>query len=72
MPYGRGRRWRRREDWCVEQVANGPDDGIDLTPVSDAPAVMVQAAWAPLLFGQEVPRIGERVYDDTCNCEGAQ
>jgi hypothetical protein len=57
------RRWRR-EPWCVDQVANDPDSGLDLTPASDAPAEAVKAAWNVLLPGQAVPLIGERVYDD--------
>lgn len=63
MPYGRGLRWRRAW-WCVDQVGNGPDSGLDLTPASGDPARAVVDNWAPLLTGQAVPRIGERVYDD--------
>jgi hypothetical protein len=62
------RRWRR-EPWCVDQVANGPDSGLDLTPASDAPAEAVKASWAVVMPGQSVPLIGERVYDEPCDCD---
>lgn len=63
-------RWRRREPWCVDQVANGPDANLDLTPASEAPAVAVRAAWNAVLPGQAIPLVGERVYDDDepCDC----
>lgn len=63
----RGRRWRRVEPECVDQVANGPDANLDLTPVSGAPSAAVKAAWLPVLPGQKVPLIGERVYDEPCD-----
>lgn len=53
-------RWRGRDLEPKEQVANAIDSTVDLTPVSDAPANAVKAAWAPLLSGQEIPLIGER------------
>ena len=52
-------RWRGRDLTPKDQVANAKDSFVDLTPVSDAPAEAVEAAWAPLLSGQEVPLIGE-------------
>lgn len=59
---------KRRRECPPDQVANAPDAFVDLTPVSDAPAEAVEAAWAPLLSGQEVPLIWERVYDDAEPC----
>lgn len=61
-------RWRRSDPLCLDQVANGPDSGMDLTPASEAPAAAVQAAWNPVLPGQAVPLVGERVYDDAEPC----
>lgn len=52
-------RWRGRDLTPKDQVANAKDSFVDLTPVSEAPAEAVAAAWAPLLSGQEVPLIGE-------------
>ena len=57
-------RWRGRDLAPKDQVANALDSTVDLTPVSDAPAEAVQAAWAPLLSGQEIPLIGEIRYGD--------
>lgn len=62
------RRWRRPDPLCVDQVANGPDAGLDLTPASEAPAEVVRAAWDAVLPGQSVPLVGERVYDDAEPC----
>lgn len=62
-------RWRGR-DLCADQVVNGPDSGMDLTPASEAPAAAVKAAWMPVLSGQAVPKIGERVYDYAEPCDG--
>lgn len=54
-------RWRGRVTYPKpEQVANACDDFVDLSPVSDAPADAVKAAWLPLQAGQTVPLIGER------------
>lgn len=36
---------------------------VDLSPVSEAPAVATRAKWAALLPGQDVPLIWERVFD---------
>ena len=55
-------RWRGRSLTEEEQVANACDDFVDLTPVSDAAADAVKAAWLPLQAGQEIPLIGERSY----------
>lgn len=57
-------RWRGRGLDEEEQVANARDSFVDLTPVSDAPAAAVKAAWLPLRAGQLVPLIGERVEPD--------
>lgn len=63
------RGWRGRDLLCPpDQVANGPDSGLDLTPASQAPAEAVRAGWAPLLSGQAVPLIGEDVgYVEPCD-----
>lgn len=58
------RRWRGRDLEPKDQVANALDSFVDLTPVSEAPADAVKAAWAPLLPGQEIPLIGEDRYGD--------
>ena len=50
-------RWRGRGD--EEQVANANDSFVDLTPVSDLPALQVIADWAAVLPGQTIPLIGE-------------
>jgi hypothetical protein len=63
------RHLERRRLECVDQVANRPDALADLTPVSEAPAEAVRAAWAPTVPGQSVPMIGERVYDDAEPCD---
>jgi hypothetical protein len=63
------RRWRRREPWCIDQVANGPDSGLNLTPASAAPAEAVKASWAVWLPGQAVPLIWERTFDHAEPCE---
>ena len=52
-------RWRGRDLEPKDQVANALDSTVDLTPASEAPALAVKAAWAPLLSGQEIPLIGE-------------
>jgi hypothetical protein len=57
-------RWRGKDLTCLDQVANALDSTVDLTPVSEAPAEAVYAAWAPLVSGQSVPLIWERVVDD--------
>lgn len=60
--------WRERDRSCpLDQVANAKDSTVDLTPVSQAPADAVKAAWASLLPGQTVPMIGERVYAEPCD-----
>ena len=53
------RRWRGRSSTEQEQVANAWDSFVDLTPVSEAAADAVKAAWLPLQAGQEIPLIGE-------------
>lgn len=45
-----------------DQVANAKDSTVNLTPVSQAPADAVKAAWDAVLLGQEIPMIGERIY----------
>lgn len=55
--------WRGR-DPEAEQVANANDDFVDLTPVSQAPALAVKAAWDALLPGKTIPLIGEKVPRD--------
>jgi hypothetical protein len=57
------RRWRGRDLDPKDQVANALDSTVDLTPVSEAPANAVKAAWQALLSGQEIPLIGE-LHDD--------
>jgi hypothetical protein len=59
------RRWRGRDLEPKDQVANALDSTVELTPVSEAPADAVKAAWAALLPGQEIPLIGEIRYADT-------
>lgn len=62
-------RWRGRDLNCPpDQVANAKDSTVDLTPVSEAPAVQTRANWDALLPGKEVPLIWERVYDDAEPC----
>lgn len=49
---------------CGRHLAANADDSWAspfLQPVSDAPAEAVRAAWAPVLGGQSVPKIGEEV-----------
>ena len=54
-------RRRGRDFGCpIEQVANAPDEMVDLAPVSNAPADAVKAAWAAWLPGQAVPLLWER------------
>ncbi len=62
-------RWRGRDSTCPpDQVANAKDSMVDLSPVSEAPALAVKAAWGPLLSGQSVPLLWERVTDaEPCN-----
>lgn len=57
-------RWRGRDGKYYEQVANACDSFVDLTPVSEAPAAAVKAAWAALLPGQVIPLIWERTLSD--------
>lgn len=59
------RRWRGRE-FPKQQVANACDFFVNLTPASPAPAQAVNAAWAPLMSGQDVPLFNERTYGDDC------
>ena len=59
LPRWRGRDWRYKE-----QVANACDSFVDLTPVSEAPAAAVLAAWLPLQTGQTIPLINERTVPD--------
>lgn len=61
-------RWRGRDTTCPpDQVANGKDSLVDLTPASQAPAAATRANWAALLPGQDIPLIWER-YDDAESC----
>lgn len=66
MPYSAGNPLaaylQRRRLEPVDQVANRPDDKADLTPVSEAPADAVKAAWKPVEPGQTIPMVGEQVY----------
>jgi hypothetical protein len=55
-------RWRGRSSRREEQVANARDSFVDLTPVSEAPAVVVRSAWSAILPGQDVPLTWERTY----------
>ena len=57
-------RWRGRDTTYKEQVANACDSFVDLTPVSEAPAAAVLAAWLPLKTGQDIPHIYERTVPD--------
>jgi len=57
-------RWRGRDWRPKEQVANAWDSAIDLTPVSDAPADAVKAAWLPMQAGQDIPLIGREQRDE--------
>jgi hypothetical protein len=57
-------RWRGRDGLYHEQVANACDSFVDLSPVSEAPAAAVKAAWLPLQQGQDVPLIWERTISD--------
>jgi hypothetical protein len=47
-----------------DQVGNGPDDLVDLEPVSQEPAEATRSHWDALLTGKAVPRVGERVPPD--------
>lgn len=57
-------RWRGREPRRREQVLNGPDSALDLTPASGTPAAATRAAWAVLLPNQDVPLTWERTPRD--------
>lgn len=48
----------------LDQVANAKDATatVNLTPVSQTRAVATRAGWEPLLYGQAIPRVGERGY----------
>ena len=48
-----------------DQVANGPDTGMNLTPVTEVSADAVRAAWLPVQPGQAIPMIGERIYAES-------
>lgn len=67
MPYSGGSPLRRavearlRQRCPAEQVANAPDDSVDLTPASEAPLASLRAKFAPLVSGQAVPLLWERV-----------
>jgi hypothetical protein len=61
---------RRRSDPCPpRQVANGWRSNRTPGPqvVSDDAAEAVKAAWLPLIPGQAIPMIGERVDADPCD-----
>lgn len=47
----------------LDQVANAKDATatVNLTPASQARAAATRAGWEPLLYGQKIPRVGERV-----------
>lgn len=55
---------RKLDEDYPDQVANAPDATatVNLTPVSEARADATRAGWEPLLYGQAIPRVGERVY----------
>ena len=59
-------RWRgTRDGLCPpDQVGNGKDSLVDLTPVSETPAEVTRAGWAPWTPHQRVPLIWERLPDD--------
>lgn len=63
-------RWQGRDGTYREQVANACDSFVDLTPVSEAPAVLTRSDWSALLPGQTIPLIWERITDDRCQDEG--
>lgn len=63
MLHWRGRSAARKEPL----IANANDDFVDLSPVSDAPAAAVKAAWSVLLPGQTIPLIGERLVREEDN-----
>lgn len=42
-----------------EQIANANDDFVDLTPVSQAPAVQVRSRWSAVQPNQTIPLIWE-------------
>ncbi len=52
-------RWRGRDLKPKERVANARDDFVNLTPVSEIPALTTRANWAATLPGQTVPLIWE-------------
>ncbi len=45
------------------QVFNANRPTVNLTPVSELPALRVRAGWAPTTIGQEIPMLGERRRD---------
>ncbi len=57
-------RWRGRQVTRELQVANACDWFVNLTPVSEAPAVQTRSNWSALLPGQTIPLIWERTYGD--------
>ena len=64
MPYNSG---APLPDHEFDQVINSryrPRPDPSLAPASEEAADRVRAGWAPLLTGQAVPRIGERVTPD--------
>ncbi|CAN5808542.1 hypothetical protein BH24ACT15_BH24ACT15_37570 [soil metagenome] len=56
---------RRLTSWWLfaspdgEQIANANDDFVDLTPVSQAPAVQVRSRWLAVLPNQPIPLMWE-------------
>lgn len=46
-----------------DQVGNANDSLVDLTPDPTYLAAL-RSAWAPLLHGQPIPRLGERTTSD--------
>ncbi len=69
MPYQRGAPSLPEPSHEGEQVFNAhcrPIYDPTLTPVSNEAADQVKAGMAPLLAGQAVPKLGERVTPDEC------
>lgn len=58
---------RKSAEDYPDQVANAPDAlaTVDLAPVSEARVEATRAGWEPLLYGQAIPRVGERVYAES-------
>ena len=62
--------WRRNlPDPCPDQVANKKDSLVDLSPVSEVPALAVKAGWDAWRLGLEPPLIWERVLEEEDECQ---